>query len=63
MRVYVPTTPARLRGLLVADGLGPAPFVAHAVTDAVRAALPDGGEEEWEYAASAGGRPGTRWPC
>jgi hypothetical protein len=52
-RVYVPTSMAGLRALVTADGIGPAPFVAHAVTDELRAAYADGGEEEWEYAAAA----------
>jgi hypothetical protein len=51
-RVYVPSTLDLLRGLLSAGLIGPAPFVAHAVTDAVRSELADVGEEEWEYAAS-----------
>ena len=51
-RVYVPSTLGRLRAVVTADGLGPAPFVGHAVTPAVREALADLGEEEWEYAAS-----------
>lgn len=52
-RVYVATSWRGLRGLVTADGLGPAPFFGHAVTDALRAAYPEGGEEEWEYAATA----------
>lgn len=51
-RIYVPSTLGRLRGIVTADGIGPAPFVAHAVTEAVREAYADGGDEEWEYAAS-----------
>lgn len=51
-RVYVPTTLSRLRAVVLADGIGPAPFVGHAVTPELRAALSDGAEEEWEYAAS-----------
>ncbi|MEO5708404.1 MAG: hypothetical protein ABIQ59_01085 [Nocardioidaceae bacterium] len=51
-RVYVPTTLSRLRAIVTVDGIGPAPFVGHGVTPEVRATLPDGGEEEWEYAAS-----------
>ena len=51
-RVYVPSTLGRLRAVVTADGLGPAPFVGHAVTPAVREALADLGEEEGEYAAS-----------
>ena len=53
VRVYVPCTMGRLRAIVTADGIGPAPFVAHAVTDAVREALPEAGEEDWEYAASS----------
>jgi hypothetical protein len=52
VRVYVPSTVARLRTLLSTGTLGPAPLAAHAVTDAVRRELSDAGEEEWEYAAS-----------
>jgi len=51
-RVYVPSTLVRLRAIITADGIGPAPFVAHAVTEALRAAYPDGGDEDWEYVAS-----------
>lgn len=49
-RVYVPSTVTRLRELLVSGGLGPVPFLAHAVTEPLR----DSGEaeeEDWEYAA------------
>jgi len=52
VRVYVPSTLGRLRGVVTSDGVGPAPFVAHAVTDELRAAYEDGGDEEWEYAAA-----------
>ena len=51
-RVYVPSTLGRLRAIVTADGIGPAPFVGHAVTPVVREELADLGEEEWEYAAS-----------
>ena len=47
VRVYVPTTMTGLRQLVQADGVGPAPFLAHAVTDAVRNELADAGEEDW----------------
>jgi hypothetical protein len=40
-----------LRQILVSGGVGPVPVLAHAVTEALRAAFPDAGEEEWEYAA------------
>jgi hypothetical protein len=50
-RVYVPSSIPRLRDFVVSGGVGPAPVLAHAVTDDLRAALPDAGEEELEYAA------------
>jgi hypothetical protein len=49
-RVYVPSSITGLKELLVSGGIGPVPLHAHAVTDDVRAALPDAAEEEWEYA-------------
>lgn len=52
-RVYVPSSWSGLRSLVANDGIGPAPFLGHAVTDGLRAAYPEGGEEEWEYAAMA----------
>jgi hypothetical protein len=52
-RVYVPSSWAGLRDLVASDGIGPAPFLAHAVTEGLRADYPDGDEEEWEYAAAA----------
>ncbi len=51
-RVYVPCTVQRLRAVRAAGGIGPAPFTAHAVTDAVRAALAEAGDEEWEHVAA-----------
>lgn len=50
-RVFVPSSWAGLRGLVTADGIGPAPFFAHAVTEALRAAYPEGSDDEWEYSA------------
>jgi hypothetical protein len=52
-RVYVPSSWAGLRALLADDGIGPPPIVGHAVTDALRAAYPEGSDEEWEYVAAA----------
>jgi hypothetical protein len=49
-RVYVPSSITGLKELLLSGGIGPVPVHAHAVTDEVRAALPDAAEEEWEYA-------------
>lgn len=51
-RVYVPSTWKGLRDLVAADGIGPAPFLAHAVTDALRSEYAEGSEEDWEYAAA-----------
>jgi len=50
-RAYLPSTLTRLRDVVVSGGIGPPPVLAHAVTDALRKAYPDGGEEDWEYAA------------
>ncbi len=50
-RVYVPASFAVLHRLLLDSGLGPPPLLAHAVTAGLREAYPEGGEEEWEYAA------------
>lgn len=50
-RVYVPASTGRLQELLVSGGLGPVPFRAHAVTEQLREALREVGEEEWEYDA------------
>lgn len=49
-RVYLPLTSTALAAL-VADGRLEGPRRAHAVTAALRAAWPDGDQEEWEYAA------------
>jgi len=51
-RVYVATTWTGLRGIVTADGIGPAPFFGHAVTRALRASWPEGDDEELEYAAT-----------
>ncbi len=50
-RVYLPSSLRHLRDAVVSGGLGPAPLIGHAVTDRLRAAYGDAGEEEWEYAA------------
>lgn len=49
-RVYLPVTADQLAEL-VAEGRLPGPLDAHAVTDALRAAWPEGDDEQWEYAA------------
>ncbi len=50
-RVFVPMTMAALAEVVESGGVGPSPVHAHAVTDWLREAWPDGAEEEWEYAA------------
>lgn len=50
-RVFVPTSWSGLRQIVTAGGIGPAPFLAHAVTDGLRTGYPEGTDEEWEYAA------------
>ncbi|HSJ19868.1 MAG TPA: hypothetical protein VK964_04775 [Nocardioidaceae bacterium] len=49
-RVYLPSSITGLNEILLSGGVGPVPLPAHAVTDDVRAALPDAAGEEWEYA-------------
>jgi hypothetical protein len=51
VRVYVPSSLRLQAQLLRSGGVGPVPLLGHAVTDALRAAFPEGDEEEWEYAA------------
>ncbi len=50
-RVFVPVTARLLAEARERGSHGPAPVRGHAVTDALREALPDGDEEEWEYVA------------
>ncbi|QIX28600.1 hypothetical protein ncot_04555 [Nocardioides sp. JQ2195] len=52
MRVYLPVTPGALAEL-VEQGRLAGPLDAHAVTEELRAAWPDGDDEQWEYAALA----------
>lgn len=51
-RVFVATTWTGLQQVVIADGIGPSPFFGHAVTRALRAAWPEAGDEELEYAAT-----------
>ena len=62
-RVFVPSTWSGLRSFVTADGIGPAPFFAHAVTDELRAAYPEGNDEEWEYAALTAAAERPRAQC
>ncbi len=50
-RIYVPLNASRLRSLAQDRALAGAPFLAHAVTEAVRAEARAAGQDEWEYAA------------
>ncbi len=51
MRVYLPSTLPRLRGIIAAGEVGPAPLTACAVTPALREWYVEGDLEELEYAA------------
>jgi hypothetical protein len=50
-RIYIPLNASGLRSIGADGVLGGAPFLAHAVTEAVRAAAPTAGQDEWEYTA------------
>ena len=50
-RIYVPLNASMLRSLDKLRALANAPFLAHAVTAAVRAEARAAGQDEWEYAA------------
>jgi hypothetical protein len=50
-RIYIPLNASGLRKLDTDRALGGAPFLAHAVTEAVRDSAPTAGQDEWEYAA------------
>jgi len=50
-RIYIPLNASGLRRLATDDVVGAAPFLAHAVTDSVRASASTAGEDEWEFAA------------
>jgi len=53
-RIYIPLNAAGLRSLDVDRALTGTPFLAHAVTAAVRAFAPTAGQDEWEYTALNG---------
>jgi len=50
-RIYIPLNAAGLRRLDADRGVTGAPFLAYAVTDAVRASAPAAGQDGWEYSA------------
>ena len=50
-RIYVSSTLSGLAAMMGSGGVGPPPFLAHAVTDRLREAHPRGDEEELEHAA------------
>jgi hypothetical protein len=51
VRIYIPLNASGLRSLDADRAVIRAPFLAHAVTDAVRAAAPTAGDDGWEYSA------------
>ena len=50
-RIYIPLNAAGLRRLDADRAVTGAPFLAYAVTDAVRASAPAAGQDGWEYSA------------
>ena len=50
-RIYIPLNAAGLRRLDADRAVTGAPFLAYAVTDAVRASAQAAGQDEWEYSA------------
>jgi hypothetical protein len=50
-RIYIPLNAARLRQLGSDHAVVEAPFLAHAVTEALKASAPNAHEDEREYAA------------
>ncbi len=50
-RIYIPLNAAGLRRLDADRAVTGAPFLAYAVTDAVRASAPAAGQDQWEYSA------------
>ncbi len=51
IRIYIPLNASGLRALDADRVMAGAPFVAHAVTDAIRVAAPTAGQDGWEYSA------------
>jgi hypothetical protein len=51
IRIYIPLNASGLRSLDAHRVVTGAPFLAHAVTDAVRTSAPTAGEDGWEYSA------------
>jgi hypothetical protein len=50
-RIYIPLNASGLRRLDADRALGGAPFLAHAVTDAMKASAPTARQDGWEYSA------------
>ena len=50
-RIYIPLNAVGLRSLDTDGAVTGGPFLAHAVTDIVRASATTAAQEEWEYAA------------
>ncbi|MHB1472959.1 MAG: DUF6912 family protein [Dermatophilaceae bacterium] len=51
IRIYIPLNAAGLRRLAADRVVTGAPFLAHAVTDAVCVSAPGAGQDGWEYSA------------
>jgi len=50
-RIYIPLNASGLQRLDADRVVAPAPFFAHAVTDALKESASSAGQDEWEYAA------------
>jgi NTE family protein len=50
-RIYIPLNASGLRSLGTHGVVAEAPFVAHAVTESLKACAPNAGPDEWEYFA------------
>jgi hypothetical protein len=50
-RIYIPLNASGLRSIGADGVLGGAPFLAHAVTEAVRDSAPSAGQDVWEFTA------------
>ena len=51
IRIYIPLNATGLRSLRADRVVAGVPFVAHAVTDAIRVSAPTAGQDGWEYSA------------
>jgi len=58
-RIYISLNASGLRSIGADGAIGRAPFLAHAVTEAVRASAPTAGQDEWEYTALSDAAQGS----